>query len=131
MNRYVIVLILFLISCTSISNYIAVATSKRGAKKSQKWAKESVEVMEQMQQLIEEMQKSLLNELDTTIHHSDNLTKKIKENSDKFVNKLYDEINNGLLSFINPESFIVEVKLSVEHTKWYDSTFISMEYELF
>ena len=41
-------IILFLVSCTSISNYIVVATSKRVAKKSQKWVKEIAEMAEQI-----------------------------------------------------------------------------------
>ena len=80
--------------------------------------------------LNEKFAEEIINEMDTTIHYSDDLMKKIKENSDKFINKLHDEINNGLVSFINPESFIVEVKLSVEYAKGYDSTSISMEYEV-
>ena len=116
--KKLLLMVLLLFSCATIDIEMA----------DEEDAKKMLKLFEK--HLNEKFTEEIINEMDTTIHYSDDLIKKIKENSDEFVNKLHDEINNGLISFITPESFIVEVKLSVEYAKGYDSTFISMEYEV-
>ncbi|SVE08541.1 uncharacterized protein METZ01_LOCUS461395, partial [marine metagenome] len=73
------------------------------------------------------LNRDIINEIDTTIDYSDEVTAKIKEKSDNYQQELYDSLNETLVSLLNPEKFNVGIELSLEHTAFYDSSSISIE----
>ena len=127
MKKLILLFVVLIVGCASIGGKIGAIGGQYGAKQSMRAAEQSMRIAEALQN---ELLKEILSEMDSTVKYSDELPNKLKENTDEFVNELYNEINNGLVPFINPESFIAEVQLSVEHTAWYDSSFVSFEYEI-
>ena len=97
-----LIILLLIVGCASIGGKIGAAAGRKAAIKSQKLALES-------QKLALEIVK-YLNEIDTTIKYSDELPNKIKIETDRFIKTLYEEIDNALLPFINPNSFIIDLK---------------------